>query len=318
MTKKGYLSCCLAIISATAVLTSACNRTNAKKTSSDEPAAIVSNADGTSSDADLPPASSDITNKDAATEQPSAALSGEENTDDETPKGVQILMKCYPDFVKGYKDGKLQMSDGTTLVYDDGKKKSFEQKLDDADVEDMFAFRYSRQWGTPDYLQDAGRSRSEQLFKKMYGSNASQVQSKLVDVKWFDANGNYGGASVKFTPVNGAADHLKAVAAELAKMPQFKKYYKSEGTFYWRQVRGAKRQSAHSYGMTIDIGGNYKTYWLWSNPGASETAKIRYENKMPREIVEAFERHGFIWGGRWYHYDTMHFEYRPEILMDNP
>jgi len=32
------------------------------------------------------------------------------------------------------------------------------------------------------------------------------------------------------------------------------------------------------------------------------------------EIVEIFERHGFIWGGKWYHYDTMHFEYRPEML----
>jgi hypothetical protein len=31
--------------------------------------------------------------------------------------------------------------------------------------------------------------------------------------------------------------------------------------------------------------------------------------------VEIFEKHGFIWGGRWYHYDTMHFEYRPEILL---
>ena len=27
-----------------------------------------------------------------------------------------------------------------------------------------------------------------------------------------------------------------------------------------------------------------------------------------------FERHGFIWGGKWHHYDTMHFEYRPELL----
>ena len=26
------------------------------------------------------------------------------------------------------------------------------------------------------------------------------------------------------------------------------------------------------------------------------------------------EKHGFIWGGKWYHYDTMHFEYRPEII----
>ncbi|WP_407639298.1 M15 family metallopeptidase [Desulfarculus baarsii] len=29
---------------------------------------------------------------------------------------------------------------------------------------------------------------------------------------------------------------------------------------------------------------------------------------MPRDIVEVFEAHGFVWGGRWRRYDTMHFE----------
>lgn len=37
-------------------------------------------------------------------------------------------------------------------------------------------------------------------------------------------------------------------------------------------------------------------------------------NRIPPEIVAVFERHGFIWGGRWRHFDTMHFEYRPELL----
>jgi hypothetical protein len=27
-----------------------------------------------------------------------------------------------------------------------------------------------------------------------------------------------------------------------------------------------------------------------------------------------FEAERFIWGGKWYHYDTMHFEYRPELF----
>ncbi len=31
--------------------------------------------------------------------------------------------------------------------------------------------------------------------------------------------------------------------------------------------------------------------------------------------IDIFERHGFIWGGRWYHFDTMRFEYRPELLL---
>ena len=109
-------------------------------------------------------------------------------------------------------------------------------------------------------------------------------------------------------------DILKKVAAELAKYPELKKYLKSSGTFYWRTVRGAKRQSAHSYGIAFDIGVDHSDYWLWKNKGAGETAKIKYANRIPRQIVEIFRKHGFIWGGAWYHYDTMHFEYRPEIL----
>jgi hypothetical protein len=37
-------------------------------------------------------------------------------------------------------------------------------------------------------------------------------------------------------------------------------------------------------------------------------------NRYPQEIVEIFEKHGFIWGGKWSHFDLMHFEYRPEML----
>ena len=46
-----------------------------------------------------------------------------------------------------------------------------------------------------------------------------------------------------------------------------------------------------------------------------ENQENTLQEQMPREIVDIFERHGFIWGGKWYHYDTMHFEYRPELLI---
>ncbi len=39
-----------------------------------------------------------------------------------------------------------------------------------------------------------------------------------------------------------------------------------------------------------------------------------WKNRVPQAVVDAFEAEGFIWGGRWKHYDTMHFEYRPELL----
>ena len=227
------------------------------------------------------------------------------------PQGAKILMKSYPNFIKGYENGHLLMSDDSKIQYDDGRQKTFEQKLDDADPEDMFAFKYDRKSWTPEYLQDAGRSRCEQLFKKMYGNSAAEVSKNLVAVPW-------AGGKVQFTKINGAADSLRAVAKELEKHPELRSYLKSSGTFYWRKVRGANRQSAHSYGMTIDIAVAKSDYWLWKNPGKKETDKIVYANKFPKELVLIFEKHGFIWGGRWYHYDTMHFEFRPEILMANP
>lgn len=39
-----------------------------------------------------------------------------------------------------------------------------------------------------------------------------------------------------------------------------------------------------------------------------------YPNQIPWPIILIFEKYGFIWGGKWHHYDTMHFEYRPELF----
>jgi hypothetical protein len=32
-------------------------------------------------------------------------------------------------------------------------------------------------------------------------------------------------------------------------------------------------------------------------------------------VILAFESVGFIWGGKWPYYDTMHFEYHPEVFV---
>ena len=84
-----------------------------------------------------------------------------------------------------------------------------------------------------------------------------------------------------FTSVNGAAENL-------------------------RKVCGVERMSAHSYGIAIDINVKWSDYWLWSNKSVSEIDSISYKNSIPLKIVEIFKEHGFIWGGRWYHYDTRH------------
>jgi len=66
--------------------------------------------------------------------------------------------------------------------------------------------------------------------------------------------------------------------------------------------------------LAIDLNPAYADYWLWRRSAAAP----RPANRIPPEIIEIFEQHGFIWGGRWQQFDTMHFEYRPELLGHKP
>ena len=83
------------------------------------------------------------------------------------------------------------------------------------------------------------------------------------------------------------------------------------GGFAERKIAGTDRASAHAFGIAIDLDKSMSDYWRWQ-----KTKPLRWRNRIPQAIVDAFEAEGFIWGGRWYHYDTMHFEYRPELLDD--
>ena len=122
------------------------------------------------------------------------------------------------------------------------------------------------------------------------------------------------------------AERLAAVSRELDQLPaHFDAYLvPSAGTYVCRPIAGTDRISAHGHGIAIDISTKHTDYWRWSTPQATGKAGSRtgtkpdrpipYRNQVPMEIVTVFEKHGFIWGGKWYHYDTMHFEYRPELL----
>jgi len=217
------------------------------------------------------------------------------------------LLRAYPAWLKGCSGNTLYWKDGTKMRYDDGRHKSFSQLLNHPDLEDMFRYRYSRDYAAglreaQKVNYDPGRIRYEPFFRKMYGNSAAQVRRHLTTINWF-------GRQIRVTRVNGVASRLLAVERDLKRDPKLRKYLVPVGgTFNWRPIAGTHRLSVHSFGAAIDINTKYSAYWRWSKSGR------RPADKIPRKIVEAFERHGFIWGGKWNHYDTMHFEYRPEIL----
>jgi hypothetical protein len=226
------------------------------------------------------------------------------------------LVRAYPDFLERIEANDIIWKDGTRMRIDGGKgAKSFGAMLDDPDIKDMFSMQYpiGEEGLAPAVDFDPGRMRYLPLFKKMYGDcQAVGFMSNAVNVVWLPSKG--GGKSLKFTRINGAAAALQKVSNELDKLPdRFLEYLRpTQGTYNCRPIAGTNRQSAHGLGIAIDIAAAHTNYWLWSK--AADDGRILYKNDVPFEIVRIFERHGFIWGGKWYHYDTMHFEYRPEII----
>jgi hypothetical protein len=240
------------------------------------------------------------------------ALAAVASASAEEPPSFHCLAQAYPDAVRGFADGALVLRDGTTLRWDDGvAHKSADQRIDDPDLDDMFAvpYRAGAEARAPD--DDPGRARVTALFDALYGKDERAVRAALEDVAWLPRLG--GKHQLPFNGRHGAAAALRRVSDDLERLPApLRRYFATTaGTFNHRAIAGTARPSAHSWGIAIDLDTTNADYWRWNaRPGGA----LPYRNRIPIEIVRVFERHGFIWGGRWRHYDTMHFEYRPELL----
>jgi len=231
------------------------------------------------------------------------------------PAGAKKLMKCYPDFITGYKDNYLLFKNGSKVKWDDGiSNKPYSQLLDAPDLKDMFSQAYSVGKLDEPIVKDfePGRIRNTDFFKAIYGETEADVKKNLVEITWCP---KLVGEKISVTRVNDVYKQVERISAELDEHPELKPYLKDiGGSFLWRKIKGTNRQSMHSFGMTIDINTKYSDYWEWTCKCTDESRYMAYKNRIPQLIVDIFERHGFIWGGKWYHYDTMHFEYRPELI----
>jgi len=237
------------------------------------------------------------------------------NKSTEIPVSAQRFIKSYPGAIAGFSDNYLIFKDRSRLPWDDCiKNKSYQTLLDKPDLKDMFGQKYETgQLKEPPAKNfDPGRIRDEAFFEKIYGRTKAEVEKNLVTITWCP---KLVGQKIMVTKVNGVNKQLEAISKELDEHPELKKYLTNiGGTFAWRDIAGTHRHSMHSFGMTIDLNTQYSDYWQWTCKCTNENADLKYQNRIPQVIVDIFERHGFIWGGKWYHYDTMHFEYRPELV----
>jgi hypothetical protein len=239
---------------------------------------------------------------------------------------MDALLRAYPDALESFDGTYLVWRDGTRMPVDDGQSgKSMEAQIRDGSILDQMRLPYPAGAKLlPPPEADPGRVRNKAFFTKMYGDcHAGQVAPKLARVVWLP---NSWGHAISITSVNGVDRHLAAISRELdALPPEDKKFlYPIGGTYTCRTVADTGQTSMHAWGAAIDINTAYSDYWLWhrgagaSGGGGGGGGLPAYVNRIPPEIVAIFERHGFIWGGRWAHFDTMHFEYRPELAGADP
>ncbi len=231
---------------------------------------------------------------------------------------LDALVRAYPEQLAGYDSTDLIWRDGTRMVLSDGRPdKSFEEMLRHGSILDQIRLPYPAGAGavSREPQNDPGRIRNRAFFDKAYGDCwRGEVAPRLVSVVWLPHSW---GHMIQVTSVNGVAEQITEISNELdALPPAIRRFvYPPAGTYNCRTVADTGQPSMHAWGAAIDINTIHADYWLWRRSGVIDGGRI---GSIPAEIVEIFERHGFIWGGKWSHYDTMHFEYRPELVNGPP
>jgi D-alanyl-D-alanine carboxypeptidase len=229
---------------------------------------------------------------------------------------LDALLRAYPEELADYDATALIWQDGTRMPLSDGPPyKSFEEQLRHGSILDQIRVPYPAGAAVLDPQADPGRIRNRAFFDKMYGDCwKGEVAPRLVSIVWLPQSW---GHTIRVTSVNGVAERLAEISAELdALAPAAKRFvYPPAGTYNCRAVADTGQPSMHSWGAAIDVNAAGADYWLWTHAAAISAGR---PPRLPAEIVDIFERRGFIWGGKWSHYDTMHFEYRPELVNTLP
>ena len=231
-------------------------------------------------------------------------------------RDLLVVMLGYEDIIKDIEKTEegiiyLVTKDGKKVIYDDKKVRSYDSKLGSGDVQDTLEIPYPLDNinKVMDKNIDPGRIRSYSFLGAVYGNSKDGIEKNLTSVQTYCGN-------ILFNKL--AAENLKKTFDEIKNIvnsnPKVGGYVTPiSGTYNYRVIQDTGTLSPHSYGIAIDLHKNDADYWKWVDKEVGSKRIASY----PKEIVKAFENNGFVWGGKWEHFDILHFEYRPEIILKN-
>ncbi|MCL2196127.1 MAG: M15 family metallopeptidase [Treponema sp.] len=174
---------------------------------------------------------------------------------------------------------------------------------------------------TENRSQNPPRRSSFFLDELWQAPNRAETEKKLVRISFLG----------KSTRVHQAIQKklaaVESIILQLGKVdPQVQTWINGMGSiegYGWRNIAETQSRSFHSYGLAVDLlprnMGNKQTYWLWTSQYRDDWYNVSYNERYhpPASVIKTFEVHGFVWGGKWPMFDTMHFEYRPEVMLLN-
>lgn len=261
---------------------------------------------------------------------------------------IQAYLDAYPDYIESVaqQDGEwiLQFRDGSEFYWANGRLLLSEKKDSWENYSSYQIYAYTGNPRNPDLYTpeqierlrnrtNTSTSRDTEprvpqpvqdvdFWNAIFGiGNRVQTEENLISVTLF-------GKSV--TVNRQLVEKLKLIDEEVTELAKtdtevadfLETLYEVSG-YNWRNIAGTSRPSSHSYGLAIDVlprnWGSKMLYWSWVSDFNDDWMLVPQEDiwTPPQQVVKVFEKYGFIWGGVWDIYDTMHFEYKPECIALN-
>ncbi len=255
-----------------------------------------------------------------------------------------IILECYknayPDTIKDVieqnGDWTLTLFDGTVFYWAEGRMLTEEMRDSWEDYRPYQVWAYSGETRNPDAYtaEDIARLRertaqdvrgapqpplNDEFLRALFGVGSRlETEQNLVKTSLFGKTVTVNRVVASKFPVIDAA--VTEIAKTDNEVKEFLDTLSEVSGYSWRAVEGTNRLSNHSYGLAVDVlprgWGNKMMYWAWVRDFNDDWMLVPQEDLWtpPEKVVQVMKDNGFTWGGTWVIYDTMHFEYKPELI----
>lgn len=270
------------------------------------------------------------------------------------PTELKMFETCYPDlkfkhfYVKELDDWKVEVTKPIRPKSQKTKTQTFfwadcrmlpKENLKEKNIYSKLLYEYEKELKDPKELTE-----EEIQNLRDYGSTKNRMNSAGTPMFFFDFLYDTYSAKIVEThilkttflgkktkiheriekPLRNVERKIFALRKTNKSVQDFLNTLSTTDAYFWRLIANTNRKSFHSYGIAIDclpkrLYGK-QTYWSWAKSKYGDNWMITpLEDRWmpPQKVIEAFESEGFVWGGKWGIWDTMHFEYHPELLKYN-